>query len=61
MQDAVDRSEECGPSLVVEDYDNAGGGQRRAAGKLSFNTPGQGEPRQRQREKKDLCESERHI
>lgn len=44
----------------MEDYDNTGGRQRRAAWKFSFNTPGHGEPRQIQREKK-ICVSIRGI
>lgn len=39
MKDAVDRPEECGPSLIVKDYDDTGGGQSRAARKLSLHTP----------------------
>lgn len=39
MQDAVDRPEEGGPSLIVEDNNNTGGRQTRAATKLSVHTP----------------------
>lgn len=41
MQDAVDRPEERGPGLVVEDNDDTGGGQRRAVKKLPVHTPGE--------------------
>lgn len=39
MQDAVDRPEEGGPGLIVEDNDDAGGWQSRTAAELPFHTP----------------------
>lgn len=39
MQDAVDRPEEGGPGLIVEDNNDAGGWQGRTAGELPFHTP----------------------
>lgn len=39
MQDAVDRPEESGPSLIVEDDNNTGGRQRRTATELPLHTP----------------------
>lgn len=39
VQDAVDRPEQGGPSLVVEDDNDAGGRQSRTAGEFSFHTP----------------------
>lgn len=39
MQDAVDRPEEGGPSLVVEDDNDAGGWQSGATGEVPFHTP----------------------
>lgn len=39
VQDAVDRPEEGGPSLVVEDDNDAGGWQGRAVGEVPFHTP----------------------
>ena len=46
MQDAVDRPQEGGPSLIVEDNDNTGGRQRRTAAKLPLHTPERRESRQ---------------
>lgn len=46
MQDAVDRPEEGGPGLVVEDNNNTGGGQARTAAELPLHAPERGEPRQ---------------
>ena len=45
VQDAVDRPEERGPGLVVEDDNNTGGGQSRTATELPLNAPERGEPR----------------
>lgn len=45
MQDAVDRPEERGPGLVVEDDNNAGGGQRGTATKLPRHAPERGKPK----------------
>lgn len=42
MKDAVDCPKEGGPSLIVENNDDAGGRQRRTATKLPFNTPEKG-------------------
>lgn len=39
MQDAVDSPEERGPGLIVEDDNDAGGGQSRTAGEPPFHTP----------------------
>lgn len=39
VQDAVDRPEQGGPSLVVEDDNDAGGWQSRTARELPFHTP----------------------
>lgn len=39
VQDAVDRPEESGPSLIVEDDNNTGGRQRRTATELPLQTP----------------------
>lgn len=39
MQDAVDCPEEGGPSFIVEDNDNTGGGQTRTATKLPLHAP----------------------
>lgn len=39
VQHAVDRPEEGGPGLIVEDDDDAGGWQSRTAGELPFHTP----------------------
>lgn len=39
VQDAVDRPEQGGPSLVVEDDNDAGGWQSRTAGEPPFHTP----------------------
>lgn len=39
VQDAVDRPEEGGPGLVVEDDDDAGGWQSRTARELPVHTP----------------------
>lgn len=44
MQGAVNRPEERGPGLVVEDDHNAGGRQRRAAREFSFSAPERGKP-----------------
>lgn len=44
MQDAVDRPQEGGPCLIVEDNNNTGGRQGRTATKLPLHTPEQGEP-----------------
>lgn len=40
MQDAVHRSQQRGPGLVVKHNDDTGGGQWRAAPKLLVDTPG---------------------
>ncbi len=45
VQDAEDRPEEGGPSLIVEDNNNTGGRQRRTATKLPLHAPKRGEPR----------------
>lgn len=39
VQDAVDRPEEGGPGLIVEDDDDAGGWQSRTARELPIHTP----------------------
>lgn len=39
MQDAVDRPEEGGPGLIVEDNNNTGGRQIRTATKLPLHAP----------------------
>lgn len=39
MKDAVDCPQEGGPSLIVENNNDAGGRQRRTATKLPFNAP----------------------
>lgn len=39
VQDAVDRPEEGGPGLIVEDDDDAGGRQSRTAGEPPIHTP----------------------
>lgn len=39
VQDAVDGPQEGGPGLVVEDNDDAGGGQRGAAAEPPLNAP----------------------
>lgn len=39
VQDAVDRPEEGGPGLIVEDDNDAGGWQSRTVGELPFHTP----------------------
>lgn len=61
MQDAVDRPEERGPSLIVEDYDDAGVRQRGTAAKLPLHTPGQGEPPRKTETDKEACKNERYI
>lgn len=67
VQDAVDRPEEGGPGLVVEDDNNTGGRQGRTATKLPLHAPERGEPRQNtkrdrdKKKKKGVCESERHV
>lgn len=61
VKDTVDRPQEGGPSLVVEDDDNTGGRQRRTATKLSFNAPETGKSHQNTKRDKEVCNSERHI
>lgn len=54
VQDAVDGPKEGGPSLVVEHYNDTGGGQRGTATELPLHTPGEGEKcqnRERERER----------
>lgn len=51
MKDAVDCPQEGGPSLIVENNNDAGGRQRRAAMKLPFNAPEIGMSRQNMRQR----------
>lgn len=53
VQDAVDRPEEGGPGLIVEDNNNTGGRQRRTATKLPLHTPEWRAPCQKKKEDKE--------
>lgn len=60
VQNTVDRPQEGRPSLIVEDDNNAGAGQRRTATKLPLHTSEQREPQgntKREGEKKKQHES----
>lgn len=63
MQDAVDRPEEGGPGLIVEDNNNTGGRQIRTATKLPLHAPERCEPHQNTKrdEDKEVWQSETCI